>query len=97
VLGVFEAAFEDNQAPAAGGFEDAALSIVLRFPQVDGLIPRVRGDDHADRAPDDQEKDQKPSATRCTSLALCHILATVKEAFAVARSGASCQWRRRLG
>jgi len=40
VLAALEAAFEDNQAPAAAvGFDAGALSVIARFPQVDGLIP----------------------------------------------------------
>jgi hypothetical protein len=43
VLATLEAAFEDNQAPAAAiGFDDGALSLIVRLPPVDGLVPESK-------------------------------------------------------
>jgi hypothetical protein len=85
VLGALEAAFEDNQAPAAAvGFEGGALSLVMRFPQVDGLVLER----YATTTPTGRPTIKKRSKTDrhelyLLALASC-VLATAKEAFAAA-------------
>jgi len=85
VLAALEAAFEDNQAPAAAvGFAAGALSVIVRFPQVDGLIPER----YAATTPTGRPTIKKRTKTgrhEMYLLALCScVLATVKETFAAA-------------
>lgn len=87
VLAALEAAFEDNQAPAAAvGFADGALSVIVRFPQVDGLIPER----YATTTPTGRptiKKRTKTARHEMYLLALCScVVATIKEALAVAPS-----------
>jgi hypothetical protein len=85
VLGALEAAFEDNQAPAAAvGFDDRVLSVIMRFPQVDGLIPERYATTTPTGRPTVKTR-TKTDRHHAYLLALCSCaLATVKEALAVA-------------
>jgi hypothetical protein len=85
VLTALEAAFEDNQVPAAAvGFDAGTLSVIVRFPQVDGLIPER----YATTTPTGRPTIRKRTKTDRNEgylLALCScVLATVKEVFAAA-------------
>lgn len=85
VLGVLEAAFEDNEAPAAAiGCTDNSVAVVLRMPGRDAIVP----DKQADLTPTGRPTVKRISKTLRNEMhataVMSHALVTTKEAFAVA-------------
>jgi hypothetical protein len=85
VLATLEAAFEDNESPAAAtAVVGSAVSIVMRFPSLGHVVPEKRPDLTPTGRPT-LKKRPKAELHRLYLLALmAHVLVTVKEAFAVA-------------
>lgn len=85
VLTALEAAFADNDAPAAAvGCEGRSVSVVVRMPDRDEIVPEV----HPDLTPTGRPTVKKMTKTSRNHLhlgaVLSHALVTAKEAFAVA-------------
>jgi len=84
VLAALEAAFEDNEAPAAAvSCRDARVDIVMRWPALDEVVPERK----AATTPSGNPTIHKRNKTERAELyleALCsNVLATAKETFAV--------------
>ncbi|MEX2412914.1 MAG: hypothetical protein WD399_04595 [Thermoleophilaceae bacterium] len=85
VLSVLEAAFEDNEAPAAAiDCDGQAVSVVMRMPARDAFVP----DRQADATPTGRPTVKRISKTLRNQMhagaVMSHALVTAKEAFAVA-------------
>lgn len=85
VLACVEAAFEDNEAPAAAvGCDDGSLSLVMRFPPVDGVVPETHATVTAAGNPTVKKRTKTDRNDLYVTALASHALVTVKEAFAVA-------------
>ena len=86
VLAALAAAYEDNEAPAAAvGVTGDEVSIVVSVPRADDAVPARRPTTTAAGNLSLKKLTKRETAEIYASLVSGHILATVKESFAVAR------------
>ena len=85
VLITLEAAFEDNDAPAAAvGCDDDSVSLLMRFPPVDRVVPESKADVTPTGRPTIKKRTKTERNDLYLAAVMSHALVTVKEAFAVA-------------
>jgi hypothetical protein len=85
VLATIEDAFADNEAPAAPIDCDwGNVTLLMRFPAVDGLVPTATPDQTPTGRPTIREYSKTERNTLHFAAMLSHAHATVTEAFAVA-------------
>jgi hypothetical protein len=85
VLEAVEAAFADNQVPAAPiDCEDAALTLLMRFPPVAAIVPERRPDLTPTGRPTAKKRTKTEMNELYAGVLASNVQATVKEAFAVA-------------
>ena len=87
VIATIENAFADNQVPAAAiDCEGAAVTLLMRFPPLDGMVPRRAPDMTPTGRPTIREYSKTERNGLYVAAMLSHVNATVAEAFAVAPS-----------
>jgi hypothetical protein len=85
VLMTLEAAFEDNDASAAAvGCDDGSVSLLMRFPPVDSVVPESKADVTPNGRPTIKKRTKTERNDLYLAAVMSHTLVTVKEAFAVA-------------
>lgn len=85
VLATLEDAFEDNEAPAAAtGLDGATVSLIMRFPDIEGVVPEAKPDLTPTGRPTVKKRPKGERKALYFGALFSHALATVKEAFAVA-------------
>ncbi|MEO5709029.1 MAG: hypothetical protein ABIQ59_04325 [Nocardioidaceae bacterium] len=92
VLATLAAAFEDNDAPAAAvGVEGDEVSVVVMVPRVADAVPERKPTTTAAGNLSLKKLTKRETAEVYTLVVSGHVLATVKECFAVARGAQSAK------
>jgi hypothetical protein len=87
VLEALEAAFEDNEAPAAAvSCRDRRVDIVMRWPGLDELVPERKGGTTPSGQPTIHKRNKAERAEFYLEALCSNLLVTAKEAFAVCPS-----------